>query len=100
MDVVFAVDSIPAVIAITDDSFLVFTSNVFAILSLRSLFFAVVIVLEKFQHMTKALVLVLGFVGIKIILKAAGIEIGSLVSLAAILGLLAAGMLASVVRRP
>jgi tellurite resistance protein TerC len=64
-DVVFAVDSIPAVFAITTDPFIVFTSNIFAILGLRSLFFLLAGLLEKFRYLKVGLAAVLVFVGIK-----------------------------------
>jgi tellurite resistance protein TerC len=64
-DVVFAVDSIPAIFAITADPFLVFTSNVFAILGLRSLYFALAGMLDKFRYLKVSLALVLLVVGIK-----------------------------------
>ena len=99
MDIMFAVDSIPAVIAITSDPFLVFTSNVFAILSLRSLFFAIASILDKFEHMTTSLIFVLAFVGVKIMLSH-HYEIPTLVSLAIIIGFLGIGALASILRRP
>ncbi len=67
-DVIFAVDSIPAVIGITRDPFLVFTSNVFAILGLRSLFFAVAAALGSFRYLKTALVFVLAFIGVKMLL--------------------------------
>ncbi len=67
-DVIFAVDSIPAVLGITQDPFLVFTSNVFAILGLRSLFFAVAAALGSFRYLKTALVFVLAFIGMKMIL--------------------------------
>lgn len=99
MDIMFAIDSIPAVIAVTSDAFLVFTSNVFAILSLRSLYFAIVRILDKFEHMTTSLIFVLAFVGVKIMVSH-HYEIPTLVSLAVIVGFLAIGALASVLRRP
>ena len=64
-DLVFAVDSIPAIFAITTDPFLVFTSNVFAILGLRSLYFALEGMIDKFHHLKTALALVLILVGVK-----------------------------------
>lgn len=67
-DVIFAIDSIPAVLGITQDPFIVFTSNVFAILGLRSLFFAVASALGSFRYLKTALVFVLAFIGIKMIL--------------------------------
>ncbi|MBP7950212.1 MAG: TerC family protein [Verrucomicrobiales bacterium] len=67
-DVIFALDSIPAIFAITRDSFIVFTSNVFAILGLRSLYFLLAGVMDKFHYLRAGLGLVLAFVGVKMIL--------------------------------
>ncbi len=67
-DVLFAVDSIPAVFAITEDPFLVFTSNIFAILNLRSLYFALAALMDKFAYLKIGLVFILFFVGLKMIL--------------------------------
>ena len=66
-DVVFAVDSIPAIFAITADPFLVFTSNVFAILGLRSLYFALAGAIEAFRYLKVALAVVLAVVGVKML---------------------------------
>ena len=66
-DVLFAVDSIPAVFAITRDPFLVFTSNVFAILGLRSLYFALAGMMNKFHHLKNALVVLMAFIGLKML---------------------------------
>ena len=66
-DLVFAVDSIPAIFAITADPFLVFTSNVFAILGLRSLYFALAGMMDKFRYLKHALALVLALVGVKML---------------------------------
>jgi len=66
-DLIFAVDSIPAIFAITTDAFLVFTSNVFAILCLRSLYFALAAMLEKFRYLKDSLAIILGLVGIKML---------------------------------
>jgi tellurite resistance protein TerC len=68
-DVVFAVDSIPAVIGITRDPFLVFTSNIFAILGLRSLFFALRSMMDRFHALKHALAAILAFVGAKMLLE-------------------------------
>ena len=68
-DLVFAVDSIPAVFAVTRDPFLVFTSNIFAILGLRSLYFTLAGLMEKFRHVKMALVFILAYVGVKMILS-------------------------------
>ena len=64
-DVIFAVDSIPAIFAITRDPFIVFTSNIFAILGLRSLFFVLAGVVDKFRYLKVGLAAVLVFVGLK-----------------------------------
>lgn len=67
-DVLFAVDSIPAILAITTDSFIVFSSNILAIMGLRSMFFLISGMLEKFRYINYSLVAILGFVGIKMLL--------------------------------
>ena len=67
-DILFAFDSIPAIFGITTDSFLVFTSNIFAIMGLRSLYFVLASVLDKFQYLKYSLVAILFFVGIKMLL--------------------------------
>mgnify|MGYP003380514132 FL=1 len=68
-DVIFAVDSIPAIFAVTRDPFLVFTSNVFAILGLRSLYFLLADLMGKFHYLKYGLGLVLAFVGLKMLLS-------------------------------
>ena len=67
-DLIFAVDSIPAVFAVTTDPFIVFTSNVFAILGLRSLYFVLADFVHRFHYLKPALAIVLGFVGVKMLL--------------------------------
>ncbi|TPW21041.1 MAG: tellurite resistance protein TerC [Elusimicrobia bacterium] len=67
-DVIFAVDSIPAIFGITTDPFIVFTSNVFAILGLRSLFFALAWMMARFKYLKPAVIFVLAFVGVKMLL--------------------------------
>jgi tellurite resistance protein TerC len=67
-DVVFAIDSIPAIFAITLDPFIVFTSNIFAILGLRSLYFLIAHILPRFYYLQHALAAILGFIGIKLLL--------------------------------
>ena len=94
-DVVFAVDSIPAILAVTRDPFLVFTSNAFAILGLRSLYFAVAGLMAMFRYLRYSLVLILAFVGMKMLL-AANYHVSNLVSLTIILSTLGAGILASI----
>lgn len=93
-DLIFAVDSIPAVFGITRDPFLVFTSNVFAILGLRSLYFALADLLNKFRFLKYSLVAVLAFVGVKMLVHA-WIEISPLISLTVIGIVLTAGIVAS-----
>ncbi len=68
-DVVFAVDSIPAIFGITQDPFIVFTSNVFAILGLRSLYFALAAMIRKFEYLNYSLAAILAFVGVKMIIE-------------------------------
>ena len=67
-DLVFAVDSIPAIFAITPDPFIVFTSNIFAILGLRALYFCLAALIAKFRFLKPALILILAFVGVKLLL--------------------------------
>lgn len=67
MDVLFAVDSVPAILAITSDPFLVFSSNIFAILGLRSMYFFLANMLEKFRHLEYSLIAILSFVGVKML---------------------------------
>lgn len=69
MDVVFAVDSVPAILAITSDPFLVFSSNIFAILGLRSMYFFLANMLEKFSYLEFSLISILSFVGLKMVLR-------------------------------
>ncbi len=68
MDVLFAVDSVPAILAITSDPFLVFSSNIFAILGLRSMYFFLANMLEKFSYLEYSLIAILSFVGLKMLL--------------------------------
>jgi tellurite resistance protein TerC len=96
-DVLFAVDSIPAIFAITRDPFIVFTSNIFAILGLRSLYFALAQLLHKFHYLQLSLVVILAYVGVKMLLSH-HFPIPALVSLSAIAGVLALGVIASVIR--
>ena len=67
MDLIFAVDSIPAVFAITQDEFIIYTSNICAILGLRSLYFVLAHIIDRFIYLKTGLALVLGFVGMKMI---------------------------------
>ena len=74
-DLVFAVDSIPAIFAITTDTFIVYTSNVFAILGLRSMYFLLAGVVEKFRYLRIGLAIVLTFIGVKMLIVALGFHI-------------------------
>jgi tellurite resistance protein TerC len=94
-DVTFAIDSIPAIFAITRDPFIVFTSNVFAILGLRSLYFVLAGLMEKFRYLKMSLVFLLAYIGVKMLLVH-HYPIPNLVSLAVIGGILAVGILASI----
>jgi len=93
-DVVFAVDSIPAILAVTQDPFLVFTSNAFAILGLRAMYFAIAGLMEQFRYLKYSLVFILLFVGIKMMLML-HYHIPNLLSLGIILAMLLAGIAAS-----
>jgi len=94
-DLIFAVDSVPAIYAVTGDAFLVFTSNVFAILGLRSLYFLLSNMIGQFRFLKPALVLILVFVGVKMLLMHSAFKVDSLVSLLVVLGLLGGGVAAS-----
>lgn len=93
-DVIFALDSIPAVLAITTDSFIVFTSNIFAILGLRSLYFVLESMMGRFRHLKTALAFVLLFIGIKMLLHDV-YTLPNLISLGVILGTVTIGVVAS-----
>ena len=104
VDLVFAVDSVPAIFAITTDPFIVYTSNIFAILGLRALYFALAAVIHRFHYLKYALALVLVFIGSKIFLGDFIFDgkVPPALSLAVTFGLLAAGILFSLwkTRRP
>jgi tellurite resistance protein TerC len=94
-DLIFAVDSIPAIFAVTRDPFIVYTSNVFAILGLRSLYFALAGVMDKFHYLKIGLGVVLTFVGVKMLLAHSPWKVDTLVSLGIIVLVLAASVVAS-----
>jgi tellurite resistance protein TerC len=105
-DLVFAVDSVPAVLAVSDDPFIVYSSNAFAILGLRALYFLLAGMLNRFHLLSKGLALILAFIGVKLVLQAAHKtinpaipEIPSPVSLVVIVTVLAASIALSL-RRP
>jgi tellurite resistance protein TerC len=108
-DLVFAVDSIPAIFAITPDPFIVFTSNIFAILGLRALYFCLAALIAKFRFLKPALILILAFVGVKLLLlsvppyldligmeKQAPIKIDTTISLVAVLATLTLATILSI----
>ena len=108
-DLVFAVDSIPAIFAITPDPFIVFTSNIFAILGLRALYFCLAALIQRFRFLKPALILILAFVGVKLLLlsvppyldvvglsKADPIKIDTTASLLVVVGTLALATVLSV----
>jgi tellurite resistance protein TerC len=96
-DLVFAIDSIPAIFAITRDPFIVYSSNVFAILGLRALYFVLSGVMDTFRYLKPAVAAILVFVGLKMGLSA-WVHLPTGLSLAVILGLISAGVTASLLR--
>ncbi|MBP6825770.1 MAG: TerC family protein [Saprospiraceae bacterium] len=98
-DILFAFDSVPAVFSITTDPFLVFSSNIFAILGLRSLYFVLANVLDRFEHLRYSLIAILFFIGIKMVLIPLKIHIPIGWSLGAIGVMLLAGVVVSLVRQ-
>ncbi|WP_140984699.1 TerC family protein [Asticcacaulis tiandongensis] len=100
VDLIFAVDSVPAIFTITLDPFIVFTSNIFAILGLRALYFALAAIIHRFKYLKPALAFVLIFIGSKIfIADALGLEkFPANISLAVTLGLIAIGVIVSLVK--
>jgi tellurite resistance protein TerC len=110
-DLVFAVDSIPAIFAITPDPFIVFTSNIFAILGLRALYFCLAAMIAKFRYLKPALILILAFVGVKLLLLAVppylgavglepmkSIKLDTTLSLLIVVGTLVVAVVASMLR--
>jgi len=97
-DLIFAVDSVPAIFAITQDPFVVYTSNIFAVLGLRALYFALSAMIERFEYLKYALALVLVFIGSKIFLVNITGKFPAWLSLGVTLGLIAAGVVFSWVK--
>jgi len=97
-DLIFAVDSIPAIFAVTKDPFIVYTSNVFAIMGLRSLYFALAGVMDKFHYLKIGLGFVLTFVGVKMLLAHTPWKIDTLLSLGVIVGILATSVIVSLLK--
>lgn len=98
MDVIFAVDSIPAIFLITQDVFIVYTSNIFAILGLRSLYFLLAAAVNRFTYLKPALAIILIFIGCKIFLPHAGIEIEAWHSLVITFSIIFAGIFLSLAK--
>ncbi|MEJ7138287.1 TerC family protein [Amphibiibacter pelophylacis] len=95
VDLIFAVDSVPAIFAITTDPFIVYTSNIFAVLGLRALYFALAAMIHRFKYLKVALALVLVFIGGKIFLVGFIGKIPAVVSLTVTFGLILGGVLYS-----
>ena len=98
MDVVFAIDSIPAIFGITQDVFIVYTSNIFAILGLRALYFLLEAAVNRFVYLKSALAIVLIFIGVKILLPVFGIHLESWHSLLVTFGLLGGSIFLSLAK--
>jgi tellurite resistance protein TerC len=99
-DLIFAVDSIPAILAISKDTFIVYTSNIFAILGLRSLYFAVAGIMGYFRYLKIGLAFVLTFVGLKMLLAFFHFEIPIVLSLVIIISILLISILSSLFIKP
>jgi TerC family integral membrane protein len=99
-DLVFAVDSIPAIFAVTTNTFIVYTSNVFAILGLRSMYFLLAGVVDKFRYLRTGLAIVLTFIGLKMLLGAVGFHIPIKISLGLVALVLIGSVVASLVIAP
>ena len=95
VDLIFAVDSVPAVFAVTQDTFIVYTSNIFAILGLRALYCALAAAMNRFRYLQISLAIILVLIGIKIFLVPLGFHIDTLLSLVVTLGILAGGVIYS-----
>lgn len=95
MDIIFAADSVPAVLSITRNTFIAYSSNAFAVVGLRALYFAVAAIFPRFRYLHQAIGLVLAFTGLKMALSSV-VEVSAGVSLAVICGILAVAIVASV----
>lgn len=98
-DLIFAVDSIPAVLAISREPFIVYTSNVFAVVGLRSLYFLLASIMDLFRYLKFGIAIILFYVGVKMTISG-WYKIDPLISLAVVLAILAASILLSVVIKP
>jgi tellurite resistance protein TerC len=97
-DLIFAIDSVPAIFAITTDPYIVYTSNIFAILGLRALFFALAAMIHRFTYLKYALALVLVFIGCKIFYAQLWGKVDPAISLGVTFGLIAGGIVFSLLR--
>jgi tellurite resistance protein TerC len=97
IDILFAVDSVPAILAVTTDVYIVWAANAFALLGLRPLFFVVAILVERFYYLKTALAFLLIFIGIKLGLQEVVGKLDPLISLAVIASILLTGMVASLI---
>ncbi len=95
VDLIFAVDSVPAIFAVTLDPFIVYTSNIFAILGLRALYFALASAMHRFAYLKVSLAIILVLVGLKIFLVPLGIKVDTLLSLIVTICILASGIIYS-----
>lgn len=95
-DIIFAVDSIPAVFSISQNMFVVFTSNIFAIMGLRALFFLIENILHKFHHLQKGLAFILLFIGAKMLAGIFGVHLSSMLSLGVIMFALVSSIILSI----
>lgn len=95
-DIMFAFDSIPAIFAITTDAFIVFTSNIFAILGLRSLYFVLAAILDRFTYLQYSLIIVLAFIGVKLLIHDF-VDLPEWLSLAVILTFISGGIAFSLI---
>ncbi len=99
-DLLFAADSIPAAFAISDNRFIIYTSNIFAVLGLRALFFLLASLINKFYLLQKGVALILVFIGGKLMFELLGVEVPTYVSFSVIVFLLCSAVLASIVIPP
>jgi tellurite resistance protein TerC len=97
-DVMFATDSVPAVLSITQDPFIVYTSNIFAILGLRALYFVIAAMMPKFDYLKYGIAIILAFIGAKMLITIIDIEIPIIMSLSIVAGCLFISILASIIK--
>jgi tellurite resistance protein TerC len=96
-DIVFALDSIPAVFSISQDPFIIYTSNIFAVMGLRAMFFLLIGVIRKFKYFQQGISFILMFIGVKMLLELFDFKLPTVISLAVILVMLSSSILLSVI---